>query len=223
MLWIRDIFERILIQGSVPITGSAPEPALFVSDLQDVNTKYFLSFKFFYLLLFEGTVHINIRIFSDYFYLLIWMEGFGYKLLSGSVQIMTNPVREVQKFAGPDPQHCVPQGKSWFYWNMTVTITTFFDRVNFISKWVNGKYRIGFSATQSPRTFLTTSFPVEKRRVNTERRRPLTSSTGERWSVASSRWWGSRSGPGWTGTRRGRRRATAMMSFSGRRILKISN
>jgi len=66
------------------------------------------------------------------------------------------------------------------------------------------------------------SFPVEKRRANTERRRPLMSSTGEPWSVASSPWWGSRSGPGWTGTSR-RRATTAMMSFSGRMNFKISN
>ncbi len=34
-----------------------PDPALFVSDLQDIN-KFFFSSKFFCLLLFEGAVHL---------------------------------------------------------------------------------------------------------------------------------------------------------------------
>ncbi len=40
---------RIWIRGSVPRTDSDPDPALFASDLQDANKK------FFYLLHFEGT------------------------------------------------------------------------------------------------------------------------------------------------------------------------
>jgi hypothetical protein len=36
----------------------APDPAIFVSDLQDGNKKFFFP-KFFCLLLIEGTVHLH--------------------------------------------------------------------------------------------------------------------------------------------------------------------
>ncbi len=62
VLWIRDILIWIRVRGSLPLTygsesGSgdpAPDPALFVSDLQDANLKIFFS-NFFGLLRFEGT------------------------------------------------------------------------------------------------------------------------------------------------------------------------
>ncbi len=51
---ICNIFARIRIRGSVPYGLTDPDPALFVSDLQDTNKKYCFSFKVFGLLLFEG-------------------------------------------------------------------------------------------------------------------------------------------------------------------------
>ncbi len=40
MLRIHEILIRIRIRGSIPLTnGSDPDPAIFVTDLQDVNNK----------------------------------------------------------------------------------------------------------------------------------------------------------------------------------------
>ncbi len=90
-----------------------PDPAFFVSDLQDVNKKYFFSSKFFYFL----KVHLHhfskikshkqksqnrrSQCFSYYFCLMI--EG------SGSVSLTKwFRIREAQKHmdpTDPDPQH----------------------------------------------------------------------------------------------------------------------
>ncbi len=57
VLWIRDIFARIRIRGSVPLNngpGSGPadpDPVIFVLDLQEANKKQFFS-KFFCLLVY---------------------------------------------------------------------------------------------------------------------------------------------------------------------------
>ncbi len=59
VVWIRDILVRIRIRGSVQTEpDSDPDPAIFVSDLQDSNKKIFSTF--FCLLLFEA-------IFSSFF------------------------------------------------------------------------------------------------------------------------------------------------------------
>jgi hypothetical protein len=47
---MRDILVRIRIRGSVPLTHGiripAPDPAIFVLDLQDANKKLYLLFTF---------------------------------------------------------------------------------------------------------------------------------------------------------------------------------
>jgi hypothetical protein len=53
----RDPYPRILplTNGSGPNPDSDPDPALFVTDLQDANKKLIFIKKVFLLLLFEGT------------------------------------------------------------------------------------------------------------------------------------------------------------------------
>ncbi len=54
MLRIHEILVRIQIRGSISLIAD-PDPAIFVSDLQDVNKIFFFS-RYFRLLPFEGTV-----------------------------------------------------------------------------------------------------------------------------------------------------------------------
>ncbi len=56
---IRDILVRIRMRIRIrtfdyPLTDPAPDPALFVSDLQDASKKFFFFSKFLCLFLFEG-------------------------------------------------------------------------------------------------------------------------------------------------------------------------
>jgi hypothetical protein len=48
VLRIRDILVRIRIRGSVPTMDPDPDPAIFVTDLEDFNNKNFLSFSAYY-------------------------------------------------------------------------------------------------------------------------------------------------------------------------------
>ncbi len=60
VLRIHDIFLRIRIRGSMPLkNGSGSCWFFFIIDLQDANKKLMFFKKFFYLLLFEGTVHLH--------------------------------------------------------------------------------------------------------------------------------------------------------------------
>ncbi len=119
VLRIPDIIVRIRIRGSVPLTYIVdPDPAIFVSDLQDGNKK---NYNLFCFLLFEATLtsvfkekchkesqNSRNQGFSYYFCLMI--EGSG----SGSVYRTNRSGSERPKNIRIDPQHW-PKHTRYFF------------------------------------------------------------------------------------------------------------